>query len=98
VDKAIWAGPGLRWAAMGPALIWHLAAGPGGLEDYCRRYAPSFNTWWADLGTPTLDDTTGRMMAEGVATEAAGRSLEELASERDTLILAMLKATQGLRS
>jgi len=24
VDKAIWAGPGVRWAAMGPNMIWHL--------------------------------------------------------------------------
>ncbi|MEL6477064.1 MAG: 3-hydroxyacyl-CoA dehydrogenase NAD-binding domain-containing protein [Pseudomonadota bacterium] len=98
VDKAIWAGPGLRWAAMGPALVWHLAAGPGGLEEYCRRYAPSFNAWWADLGTPVLDETTGKMMADGVAKEAAGRSLADLGAERDALILAMLKATQGLRS
>lgn len=27
VDKAIWAGPGLRWAAMGPHMLFHL--GPG---------------------------------------------------------------------
>ena len=31
VDKAVWAGPGLRWAAMGPTTLFHLGAGAGGL-------------------------------------------------------------------
>ena len=41
---------GLRWAAMGPNLLFHLAAGEGGLGAYCERYGPSFNRWWDDLG------------------------------------------------
>ncbi|MEL6792416.1 MAG: 3-hydroxyacyl-CoA dehydrogenase NAD-binding domain-containing protein, partial [Pseudomonadota bacterium] len=45
VDKAIWAGPGVRWAAMGPNLTWHLAAGPGGLKSYMEHFASSFEGW-----------------------------------------------------
>ena len=56
VDKAIWAGPGVRWAAMGPNMIWHLAAGPGGLASYIDHFAGSFEGWWDDLGDPRLDD------------------------------------------
>ncbi|MEM1275659.1 MAG: 3-hydroxyacyl-CoA dehydrogenase NAD-binding domain-containing protein [Pseudomonadota bacterium] len=97
VDKAIWAGPGLRWAAMGPSLIWSLAAGPGGIREYCNRYAPSFHGWWDSLGDPRLDAQTIDQLAAGVAEEAAGRDIDTLATERDRLIVAMLKATKPLR-
>ncbi|MEM9045509.1 MAG: 3-hydroxyacyl-CoA dehydrogenase NAD-binding domain-containing protein [Pseudomonadota bacterium] len=97
VDKAIWAGPGLRWAAMGPNMIFNMAAGPGGLEEYCNRFAPSFHGWWDNLGDPRLDTQTVARLTTGVADEAAGRSLDELYADRDALILAMLKATRGLR-
>jgi 3-hydroxybutyryl-CoA dehydrogenase len=98
VDKAIWAGPGLRWAAMGPHMLFHLAAGPGGLEEFCKRYAPSTSRWWADLGRPELTPEVIAELAEGVAAEAHGRSVAETAKERDALIQAMLKATKGLRT
>lgn len=32
IDKAVWAGPGARWAIMGPFLTIHLGGGPGGLK------------------------------------------------------------------
>ena len=49
VDKATWAGPGLRWGAMGPHMLFHLGAGPGGLLEFCTRYRDSFHRWWDDL-------------------------------------------------
>ncbi|MEM8793069.1 MAG: 3-hydroxyacyl-CoA dehydrogenase NAD-binding domain-containing protein [Pseudomonadota bacterium] len=97
VDKAIWAGPGLRWAAMGPTLIFNLAAGPGGLPEYCNRFAPSFHRWWDNLGNPRLDEETVAKLKAGVDEEADGRSLEDLYAERDALITAMLTATKPLR-
>jgi 3-hydroxybutyryl-CoA dehydrogenase len=54
IDTAIWAAPGLRWAAMGPTMLFHLGAGPGGLAEVWERYAESFQRWWDDLGTVTL--------------------------------------------
>jgi 3-hydroxybutyryl-CoA dehydrogenase len=97
VDKAIWAGPGLRWAAMGPTMIFNLAAGPGGMREFCRRYGESNHRWWDDLGAPRLDAKTVETLAEGVAEEGRGRSVDELAAERDRLIVAMLKATAPVR-
>lgn len=32
VDKALWAGPGARWAIMDPFLTFHLGGRPGGLK------------------------------------------------------------------
>ena len=98
VDKAVWAGPGLRWAAMGPAMLFYLAAGPGGLAEFCERYGDSFHRWWDDLGAPRLDPETARILATGVDQKGGGRTTTELSAERDALIAAMLTATGSLRS
>ncbi len=97
VDKAVWAGPGLRWAAMGPHMLFHLGAGPGGLSEFCTRYAPSFHRWWDDLGAPRLEAGITADLADGVTAEGHGRATADLAADRDALILAMLRATAPLR-
>jgi len=97
VDKAMWAGPGLRWAAMGPNMLFHLGAGPSGMAEFCQRYTPSFNTWWDDLGTPHLDESGAQLLVSGVEKEAGSASTEELSQQRDALIVAMLQAMQPIR-
>jgi len=97
IDKAVWAGPGLRWAAMGPHMLFHLAAGEGGMGEFCRRYADSFRRWWDDLGEAKLDEHEVRLLEGGVAEEAAGRGLEELAESRDEMLVEMLRAAGKLR-
>ena len=94
VDTAIWAGPGLRWAAMGPTTLFHLGAGPGGLAEFCDRYSDSFNRWWDDLGTPHLDAETAATLVAGLDPDG---DTAELSAKRDALITAMQKAVAGLR-
>lgn len=98
VDKAMWAGPGLRWAAMGPTMLFHLGAGEGGLAAFCERYTDSFNRWWDDLGVLHLDDDIARELVTGVADEANGQSHSALAEKRDALIATMQKAMAPLRA
>ena len=93
IDTAIWAGPGLRWAAMGPTLLFDLGAGEQGLAAFCERYADSFHRWWDDLGSVRLDPSTIARLVAGVGAEAGTRTRAELCRTRDELILAMLKAT-----
>lgn len=97
IDKAVWAGPGLRWAAMGPSQLFHLGAGAGGIEEFCRRYATSFNDWWGDLGTPHMDDEVAALLQQGVTEINCGESLADLSERRDALVEAILKATTSLR-
>ncbi len=97
VDTAVSAGPGLRWAVMGPTMLFHLAAGPGGLAEFCERYEQSFNRWWEDLGTPVLDEETARRLVEGLTPATHGRSVGELSSRRDAALAATVRATQELR-
>lgn len=98
VDKAVWSGPGLRWAAMGPHMLFHLGAGPGGMAEFCNRYRDSFHRWWEDLGTPELTHELAALLAAGVADEAKGQDVAIASGDRDALILATLRATRGLRS
>ncbi len=98
VDKAVWAGPGLRWAAMGPHMLFNLAAGEGGMAEFCNRYGDSFHRWWADLGEVELTPDVAGKLVDGAKLAMDGKTLEETAGDRDALIVAMLKATKDLRS
>ncbi|HZS85551.1 MAG TPA: 3-hydroxyacyl-CoA dehydrogenase NAD-binding domain-containing protein [Stellaceae bacterium] len=94
VDAAIAHGPGLRWAIMGPNLTFHLAGGEGGIEHFMRHLAVPLEGWWDDLGTPKLDPAVQGKIIEGVHAEAGGRSIAELAAERDRILLDILEAVQ----
>lgn len=97
VDTAVWSGPGTRWAAMGPTMLFHLGAGAGGIEAFCERYTPSFNRWWDDLGTLHLDDALAGKLSTGIAEATTGETPAQLSAQRDALIIAMLKSTAHLR-
>lgn len=97
VDTAVWAGPGVRWAAMGPTMLFHLGAGEGGLTSFCDRYADSFDRWWNDLGEPTLTPEVAAVLVSQL-TEATDRATTaELAARRDAIITAMLRAASEHR-
>lgn len=98
VDTAVWAGPGLRWAAMGPTMLFHLGAGEGGLAEFCDRYTDSFNRWWDDLGVLHLDRDLAGVLSSGVAAEAGVENHASLSDRRDAMIAAMQKATAPLRN
>jgi 3-hydroxybutyryl-CoA dehydrogenase len=97
VDKAVWAGPGLRWAAMGPTMLFHLGAGPGGIASFCERYTASFNRWWDDLGVLHLDEALAKQLSDSLARNIGGETPAELSAKRDALIIAMQKAITHLR-
>jgi 3-hydroxyacyl-CoA dehydrogenase len=96
VDAAVSWGPGLRWGAMGPNLIFHLGGGKGGIEHFMHHLAGPFATWWRDLGEPELTPELKQKIIAGVHAEAAGRSVPDLAAERDKVILGLLALRQSL--
>ena len=91
VDAAVSQGPGLRWAIMGPCLLYHLGGGTGGIAHYLEHLGPSQARRWASLGNPTFGPEARARIAEGVLAEAAGRSVEELEDERDRALLGVLR-------
>ena len=94
VDAAIAYGPGLRWAIMGPHLTFHLAGGVGGIEHFLDHLAVPLQSWWRDLGDPELTPELQRKLVDGVAAEADGRSIADLAGERDRILLKVLEAVR----
>lgn len=94
IDTAISSGPGLRWAVMGPTLLFHLGGDDGGLATFCERYADSFNRWWDDLGDPRLDDATAACLVEGLA-DGTSADIDALAAARDARLIAVVTATHG---
>ena len=97
VDTAVWAGPGLRWAAMGPTTLFHLGAGPGGITSFCERYTASFNRWWDDLGALHLDQDLAKQLSDSLARDLGDETTAELSAKRDALIIAMQKAVTHLQ-
>ena len=92
IDKAMSAGPGLRWAFMGPHMTYHLGGGEGGIAHYFDILGASQERRWAALGNPEMTDAVKQKIIAGVEEEAAGRSIEELAAARDETLLNLLKA------
>jgi 3-hydroxyacyl-CoA dehydrogenase len=90
-DAAVCMGPGLRWALMGPNLIYHLGGGPGGIHHFLEQFAGPIAAGWADLGAPDLGPALQKKIVDGVLEEVDGRSIEALSQERDTLILGLLE-------
>jgi 3-hydroxyacyl-CoA dehydrogenase len=90
-DAAVCIGPGLRWALMGPNLIYHLGGGPGGIRHFLEHFTGLMTACWADLGSPELGPELQKKIVDGVLEEVDGCSLEALSQERDTLILGLLE-------
>ena len=98
VDKAVTAGPGLRWSVMGPHMLFSLGSGGGGIDTFCERFGPSFKTWWASMDTPDLTPEVIAMLKDGITEEEAGRDFEALTAERDAKLIAAQKAFKGLKT
>lgn len=98
IDTAMWAGPGLRWAAMGPTMLFHLGAGEGGLRAFCDHFQETFNGWWEGLGDPRLTPDVIETLVAGMDAQAAGRSPVELSARRDEMLIAMQVALRTLHT
>lgn len=91
IDKAMANGPGLRLALAGPFLNYHLGGGEGGIEHYFEHLGASQVERWKSLGEPELSEETVARIIDGVKAETAGRSIADLAAERDEGLLRLLR-------
>jgi carnitine 3-dehydrogenase len=89
LDESIIYGPGLRWAAMGTNLIYHLAGGETGMRHMLAQFGPCLKWPWTKLEAPELTETLIDRMVEGTQAEAAGRSIRDLERLRDDYLVAI---------
>jgi carnitine 3-dehydrogenase len=89
LDESIIYGPGLRWAAMGTNLIYHLAGGESGMRHMLAQFGPALKWPWTKLEAPELTESLIDKMVEGTQAQAAGRSIRELERLRDDYLVAI---------
>jgi 3-hydroxypropionate dehydrogenase (NADP+) len=96
VDKALSAGPGIRWAIMGPYMTYHLGGGKGGIEYLLRHIGASKSAWLETTATWTeTPESVTQKAIDGVEEMVGGRSLEELEDWRDRCLLELNKLLWG---
>ena len=94
VDRACWAGPGSRWAIMGPFLTLHLGGGPGGLKHHIDTIQHGFNEYWKSMDDwKSIPYHAAKKAIEGVEQlpKVKERKLEELVKWRDEKLVEILR-------
>ena len=55
---------------MGPALLFHLGGGVGGIEHFFDQFTEPMNDWWKALGNPQMTPEIRKLMVEGTLLES----------------------------
>ena len=98
VDRAISSGPGLRWAVMGPHLIYHLGGGRAGIRGHVAHLTKTKEGMLRDLADwTTFPADTADLLASGLEDEIGGKTLSELEEDRDEALAAVVLALRGPR-
>jgi 3-hydroxyacyl-CoA dehydrogenase len=95
-DDAVSWGPGLRWGVMGPSLLWHLGGGQGGIQHFMDTLMPRMAQQWPGLGNPEFTPELAQQIVDGVMQEANGKSIDELANERDEVLFGLIALRASL--
>jgi 3-hydroxyacyl-CoA dehydrogenase len=90
-DTALCWGPGLRWGIMGSLLLNHLGGGQGGIEHFFEQFTGPMTAWWKVLGQPVLTPEVQQKLIDSVRAEVGSRSIDELAAERDEMLLGLIE-------
>ena len=96
IDRSIVHGPGLRWAFLGPNLVYHLGGGDGGYAHYLDHLGPSQEKRWKDLGEAALNDATKKKLINGLTETLGKASMSDLRAKRDTALIRLLKLKKDL--
>jgi 3-hydroxyacyl-CoA dehydrogenase len=97
-DTALSWGPGLRWGIMGSLLLNHLGGGQGGIEHFFEQFTGPMTAWWKVLGQPVLTPNVQKQLIDSVRAEVGSRSVDELAAERDEMLLQLIEMRTKVES
>ena len=98
LDRAVSLGPALGWAAAGPHLTYHLAAGEGGIRIFTQRLLASFENWWRQLAHwAQLEPDQQRALTQSIEKAYKGK-IEFLREARDRRLSAILRALEQARA
>lgn len=92
LDKAISAGPGLRWSVLGPFANQHLSGGRDGLAHVLEHLGPPMVEWWQTLEEPDWTDSLKDTLVAGMNEELEGIDQSGMVDDRDRLLEQLLTA------
>jgi len=96
VDRALFAGPGIRWAFMGQHLIYHLGGGEGGYDYFIKHIGKAFGDIWKDMATwNEISDDAKNKLVQGMNEVMSGKRLSDVSQWRDRKIVGLLKTIYG---
>jgi len=98
LDRAVSLGPALGWAAAGPHLTYHLAAGEGGVVQFMQHLMRTFEDWWVNLaGWDKLEPEQQRALMQAIE-KAYGGKVPMLREARDRRLSAILRTLEQART
>jgi carnitine 3-dehydrogenase len=89
VDRAFVYGPGPKWTLQGSFISNQLNA--TGMEDFLRKYGPTYQAIWDTLLDAKLDEETIAAVTKSTAAAVGGRGQEQLKAEREAGLVSILK-------
>ncbi len=98
LDRAVSLGPALGWAAAGPHLTYHLAAGDRGVRSFVQQLLQTFEAMWGQLASwSQLDPEQQRRLTNAIGRAYEGQ-VDQLRSARDRRLAAILEALEQARA
>lgn len=96
VDRALSAGPGLRWALLGPNMIFHLGGGEAGIKYFIDHVGVAWKDLWEDMAKWTsIPHQAADALQTGLDEQMADRTLKEMGQWRDEKIVKLRKIIYG---
>ncbi len=89
VDRAFIYGPGPKWTLQGSFISNQLNA--TGMEDFLRKYGPTYQAIWDTLLDAKLDEETIAAVTKSTAAAVGARGQEQLKAEREAGLVSILK-------
>jgi len=97
LDRTVSLGPALGWAAAGPHLSYHLAAGTRGVSGFLQNLLHMFENTWEDLaGWSKLEPEQQQKLIHAIE-RAYKENLEQIRPARDRRLAGILRGLEQTR-
>jgi carnitine 3-dehydrogenase len=96
IDTAVTEGPGMRWAVIGPCMVWHVSGGKGGIRSTVAHMGVPGNAMAADLYNGELTDELYQKLIESTEIMVSGKDIARLIRYRDQGLLKVIEAKKTI--